>query len=111
MDFEKYFNPDEVKGRYQQAVAESVCTALIEFCGQEQEFEQAVEQSGKTFQDCLDECIKGVKGSISDIELYRKAVSFYFKGADISFSMKIMLSSDEKTDGLSLSLDELLEGI
>lgn len=108
---EKYFDTAAIKGRYQQAVAESVCTALMEFCRQEPEFRQAVEQSGKTFQDCLDECIKGVKGSISDIELYRKAVSFYFKGADISFSMKIMLSSDEKTDGLSLSLDELLEGI
>lgn len=111
MDFEKYFNPDEVKGRYQKAVASETAKALTKFCRQEPEFRQAVEQSGKTFQDCLDECIKGVKGSISDIELYRKAVSFYFKGADISFSMKIMLSSDEKTDGLSLSLDELLEGI
>ena len=77
---EKYFDTAAIKGRYQQAVAESVCTALMEFCRQESEFRQAVEQSGKTFQDCLDECIKGVKGSISDIELYRKAVSFYFKG-------------------------------
>ena len=41
---------------------------------------------------------KGVGNSISDLEAYRKAVQFYFKGADIRFHMVIDLcpAAEEK---------------
>ena len=34
---------------------------------------------------------KGVGGSISDLEAYRRAVRFYFKGADVHFHMELDL--------------------
>lgn len=119
MDFEKYFNPDEVKGRYQKAVASETAKALTEFCGQEQEFEQAVEQSGKTFQDCLDSITAGLGSSCSDLEIYKKAVKYYFPTADISFHMSINLCGDTgyeppptevtHSSNLNVSLDSLLD--
>ena len=118
MDFEKYFNLDEINGRYQKAVASETAKALTKFCGQEQEFEQAVEQSGKTFQDCLDSITTGLGSSCSDLEVYKKAVKFYFPTADISFHMTINLCGDTGYEppsievthsNLSVSLDSLLD--
>ena len=118
MDKKAYFSCDKIKGRYQAVMSASVASALISFCEQEKEFEQAVEQSGKTFQDCMDSVAKGVGDSISDIEAYRKAVKFYFSTANIHFTMTIDLCGDigtppitmkkKEKSALSVSLDELL---
>lgn len=91
MDLEEYFDPKVIKGRYQTAIAKATAEALQSFCCQEQEFQQAVEQSGKSFQDCLDETVKGISGSISDFDVYSKAVKFYFPGAEVRFRMEIDL--------------------
>lgn len=60
--------------------------------------------------------------SISDIEVFGKAVKFYFSTATVSFIMKINLSGNNesppitmtenqeaKSDVLSVSLDDLLD--
>lgn len=65
MNKKEYFYGGKIKGRVQQAIAPATAAALSSFCEQEPEFEQAIEQSGKTFQECLDEVAKGVSGSIS----------------------------------------------
>ena len=50
---------------------------------------------------------KGVGGSISDIEAYRKAVQFYFPGAEIETTMRVRLCGDDaKPEGLLLKLDD-----
>ena len=119
MDYE-YFKTEEIKGRYQQAVAPAVADALIEFCNQESEFEQAIEQSDKSFQECLDKVCEGMGKSISDLEVYKRAVKFYFPTADIKFSMTIDLCGDtgyepppievnKHNNKLSVSLDSLLD--
>lgn len=119
MDREKYFG-EEIKGRKEQAIASAVREALESFCDQEPEFEQAIEQSGKTFQDCLKEVVNGCGSCLSDIEAYRRAVKFYFSTATVSFRMTIDLSgnngaaksitmSSNKKDTLSMSLDDLLD--
>lgn len=103
-----------------KAVGVAVLEALKTFCGQNKEFSQAVVQSDKTIKDCIESTVKGCGTSISDLEVYRKAVQFYFKGADVKFVMTVDLGDDgfsntpesEKTPtkrGLSLSLDELLK--
>lgn len=97
MDREKYFDTAGIKGRYQQAIAGETAKALTLFCGQEQEFEQAIEQSGKTFQECLDTVVKGIGTSSSDINVYRRAARFYFEGAEIHFSMTIDLCGDVRS--------------
>lgn len=121
MDREKYFDLKGIKGKYQQAIAPDTAKALMLFCVQEPEFEQAIEQSDKTFQECLDSVTKGVKQSCSDFEAYSKAVKFYFTTAEVHFAMSIDLCGDNgrtdppitmtqhKQNSLSISLDELLD--
>ena len=110
------------KGKHAQMVAGPTANALMEFCRQEPEFEQAIEQSGKTFDDCLNEITKGVGSSISDLDLFTRAVKFYFPVAAVRFHMTIDLCGDngavdppitmtrqDKPEPMQLSLDSLLD--
>ena len=67
---------------------------------------QAVAQGG-SFQDCMKAVAKGVGGSISDLEAYRRAASFYFDGAKVQFTMSIQLTPaepEESRSGILLDL-------
>ncbi len=86
----------KVTGQKEKAMSEAVYQALAEFCAQEPEFAQAVYQGG-TFSDCMKAVAKGVGGHISDLEAYRKAVQFYFPGADIRCSMVVTLCPETET--------------
>jgi len=116
MDLDKYFTADGLKGRIQQAIAKETADTLKKFCRQESEFAQAVQQSGKSFQDCLDYVAKGAGSSLSDFKAYSKAVEFYFPGAKIQFQMKIDLTGDaagtvpeRKAKTLTASFDALAD--
>ena len=117
----KYFDV-KPKGRHAQVIAKPTADALMEFCRQEPEFEQAIMQSGKSFDDCLNEITKGIGQSISDLEVYSRAVKFYFPVAKVRFHMTIDLCGDngavdppitmtkqDKPDAMRLSLDSLLD--
>ena len=107
--------------KHAKAVIKAVYEALCEFCRQHPEFAQAVEQSGKTLTDCCEHCMKDVGASISDLEVYRRAVDFYFTGAEVSFIMQVTLPGDSVPDepapeqaasepsGMMISLDDLLD--
>ncbi len=58
--------------QYVNAVKKPVTDVLISFCKQEDEFAQAIVQSDKTLEDCLNTVVKDVKGSISDIDAYTR---------------------------------------
>lgn len=122
MDLKEYFDTSVIAGQYQQAVANETAKALIQFCEQEPEFEQAIKQSGKTFQECLDYVVKGCGNSISDLDAFKKAAKFYFSTATVHFHMTIDLSGDnghtdppitmtqsKPKNSLSVSLDDLLD--
>lgn len=122
MDKKTYFDTSKIKGKAQSVIAGETAKALMHFCEQEPEFEQAIEQSGKSFSDCLNSITKDVSASnagVSDIEIYRRAVKFYFSTATVEFVMNINLSggngaapaapAEHKSDVLSVSLDELLD--
>lgn len=81
---------ENVSGQKEGAMAPSVREALGDFCRQDAEFAQAVAQGG-SFADCMKAVAQGVGGSISDLEAYRKAVRFYFSGAEVRFRMEIDL--------------------
>ena len=70
------------------AMKKAVCDALMSFCEQDEEFAQAVVQ-GESFEKCMAAVAKGVGNSISDLEAYKKAVQFYFAGAEVRFKMEI----------------------
>ncbi len=78
--------------RTAKAMLDDVRRVLEDFCRQDEEFAQAICQSDKTLSDCMSYVADGVvSNSISDITAYKRAVEFYFPGADISFSMTIDL--------------------
>lgn len=98
----------EVKGTKESVMKEAVRDALLAFCRQNEEFAQAVVQGG-SFKDCMTAVAKGTGGSISDLEAYRRAVSFYFAGAKVNFSMTIQLEPAEpepEQRGLLLNLSD-----
>ena len=131
MDRKEYFDTSKIKGQYQTAVADRTAKALTYFCDEESEFEQAIEQSDKSFQECLNEICKGLGKSISDFDFFNKAVKFYFPPAKIHYDMRIDLSGDngyeappitmaenkpapteeKKPSGMTISLDDLLDDL
>ena len=83
----------KVTGAKEGAVKHAVMEALLNFAGQDEEFAQAIVQGG-SFSECVRAVCKGIGTSISDLEAYRRAVAFYFPGADVRFEMRIELAPD-----------------
>lgn len=70
------------------AMKTAVRDALVSFCEQDEEFAQAVVQGGP-FEDCMKKVETGVGNCISDLDAFKKAVQFYFLGAEVRFRMEI----------------------
>lgn len=79
-------------GKKERVMAKPVLEALESFIGQDTEFAEAIIQNSQTFGDCLREVAKDAGNAISDLEAYKKAVRFYFPGAEIEFQMKIFVN-------------------
>lgn len=79
-----------VSGQKESAMASAVCAMLNDFCMQEPEFAQAVVQGG-SIKECMNAVAKGVGSSISDLDAYKKAVQFFFPGAEIRMQLSIDL--------------------
>ncbi len=92
------------------AVSKAVLDALIVFIKQEEEFAQAIVDSEKKFEDVCKHCVKNCGSSISDLDVFKRAVEFYFPGAGVEFVMKINLSAsvENKEDVMNISLTDLL---
>lgn len=84
-----------VSGTKETAMKNAVMDALLEFSKQDEEFARAIVEGG-SFKDCMTAVAKGVGGSISDLEAYKRAVAFYFPGAGINVTMKIDLCDSVK---------------
>lgn len=98
-------------------MAKPVHDALVEFCKQDEEFAQAVMQ-GHPFSECMTAVAKNCGSALSDLEAYRRAVQFYFPGADIRMQMSINLCASveeapapEKKPPVVLDLFDLLGGV
>lgn len=112
------------KGKYNSAanlMKKAVREALETFVRQDEEFAQAVVQGG-TFEECMEAVSKNVGRGISDLDAYKRAVQFYFPGANVEFNMKIHVNpyesgaNDKPNDNASdnsaitLNFDELFNG-
>ncbi len=110
---------DAKLGKYENVVKPYVLDEICFFAEQNSEFAQAIEQSDKSFADCLKASVAGVKEHhISDLDCYKRAVAFYFPGADIKCTMTLDLGDNgfsnetsTKADSgkLQLDLDSLLD--
>ena len=105
------------KSKHAGAVYDSVRDTLIGFCEQNEEFADAILQADKTLGDCCNEIMKGCGQSISDIEVYARAVNFYFPGAKVEMKMTVYMSEFEREEKsatkpkakvLDLKLEDLL---
>lgn len=111
---------------YGEAMLKDVHKALVSFCKQEEEFAQAIVQSEKNLNDCMQTISRMIVGNaISDLEAFRLAVDYYFPGAEIQYNMRINLigsaaadtppivmsgsqEEPQKKNVFELSLDDLL---
>ena len=102
---------DGITGNKERAMMSAVKSALISFCKQESEFAQAILESEGSFKECMAAVAKNAGNCISDLEAYRRAVQFYFQGADIEFKMTIDLCASvngDRKETVSISLMDLL---
>ena len=76
-----------------RVMAPTVAEALKRFGKQNAEFAEAVEQGD--FNACMDAISKDVGSAISDMEIIKRAVEYYFAGAKVHFDMRIELQGDE----------------
>ncbi len=91
------------------AVFEAVADAMAEFCSQDEEFAQAICQSDKTLAECCTEIMTGVGSSISDLEVYKRAVNFYFTGATVKFSMTVELCGNAENSAPKTSVIDITD--
>lgn len=96
---DKLDDPKQQQGKSStkaQAVFPFVLKTLKEFCKQEQTFADAVVKQEKTVGMCCEEVCKNIGNHISDIDLYKKVVAFYFPKATIEFQMKVVTKSNDQ---------------
>ena len=95
--------------KYASAMKGAVKDALLEFCKQDGEFAQAVVQGG-SFEECMKAVAKNCGQAISDLEVFKRAAAFYFKGAAVRFRMEIDLIGDapKKEKPVVLDLSDFL---
>ena len=97
-----------VKGQRESIMADPVLDMIHEFCIQSEDFARAVAEGGP-FAACMTAVAKGVGNSISDIDAYKKAVQFYFPGAEIQVQIQIITEKkQEDAKPIMLSLEDLL---
>lgn len=77
-------------GQREAVVFKPVVAALEDFCRQDAEFAQAVVQGGSV-EDCVKTVLKGVGGSLSDLEAYKRAAAFFFPGCVVTMKLSIAM--------------------
>lgn len=87
---------EKIDNRYGAVIKTYVHSALEGFCKQDESFAQAVINGG-TFAECIKYCTDGIAASsgVSDIDIYRRAVQFYFPGAKVDFKIQIITAGAE----------------
>lgn len=106
---------EKLSGHHQSVMAGPVAAALKDFCRQNDEFARAVVQGGD-FKGCMEAVAKNCGDALSDLEAYRRAVSYYFPGAQVDMKLSIRMSEYERDEaqeggkpaGLLLDLADFL---
>ena len=81
-------------GNKEKAVLPYVRNRLEDFCRQDIRFAQTLFRFKRTLSDCLREIMKDVGNSISDIDVYRRAIQFYFPNSEVDFNVVIKITGD-----------------
>ena len=81
-------------GSKEKAVSSYVSRIIQDFCSQDVRFAEVVLKFKRTLSDCCKDVMHGVGSHISDIDVYRGAVKFYFPNAEVSMNMTIEITGD-----------------
>jgi hypothetical protein len=84
-------------GRMEITVSKPVANVLTNFCDDER-FALAIVESNETLSSCLKAIMSDVRGSVSDIEVYKRAAEFYFPKATVLFKIEICLDAQEEME-------------
>lgn len=88
-------------------MAPYVAEILKDFCGQNEEFAQAVVQGG-SFNECMGAVVKAIKKeAISDLDACKAAAKFYFPGCVVEFHMSIHMSKYEAEEAQGMDAEKL----
>lgn len=87
---------EKITDRCGNVIKTYVHNALAGFCRQNEALAQAV-LNGGTLPECIKHCVQGLHENtgISDIDIYRRAVQFYFPGAMVDFHISIVTEGAE----------------
>jgi len=85
-------------GNKETAVSKFVAKTLTKFCEENERFAEVVYRTPRSLSDCCAEVMDGCGNSISDIEVYKKAVQHYFPNADIHMTMEIAFTGEPPSD-------------
>lgn len=83
--------------RYGQAVKGFVASTLTNFCQQNARFAEVVYKTKRSLSDCCAAVMNGCGNHISDIDVYRGAVRYYFPNSEIEFQMNIKFTGEAPT--------------
>lgn len=85
-------------GKVQKAISSFVAETLMDFCNKSDTFAAAIcAADSKSLTECLNFIAKGVKQSISDTEVARKAVKYYIPDADVTYTINIEMPGEIKS--------------
>lgn len=93
-------------GTKEKAVSSYVSTILQDFCKQDERFAEVVYKFKRTLSDCCREVMTGVSSHISDIDVYRGAVKFYFPNSEIEMKMTIDITGEAPAESEILKESE-----
>lgn len=87
-----------------------ICSMLVRFCYQEEDFAQAVLNQKDKLQTCLERIVKlssREKPVVSDLDAYAEAVRFYIPEGKVTMSCRVVIPVERDDDLLDLgALDE-----
>lgn len=92
-EFEQFSGDSKAK-----AVSSYVSRILQDFCQQDERFAEVIYKFKRTLSDCCGEIMKGVSSHISDIDVYRNAVKFYFPNSEVSMNMSIEITGEAPSE-------------
>ncbi len=85
-------------GQKEKTVSSYVSNVLQDFCKEDERFAEVIYKTKRTLADCCVDIMKGCGNAISDIDVYRKAVQFYFPNSEIEFKMEIHITGEAPTE-------------
>lgn len=92
--------------RYAEAVHQEVSETLINFCEKNTQLANVIAKTKRTLSDCCEECVKEVKnGKLSDLEVYKRAVGFYFPNSKVSMIMAVQLGEAPDEEYINKELE------